>query len=623
MNSKCSSPLCVMAGGYSADSLSREYFHSMYQLWENEELCDVELVAGDQVYRAHRVVLAACSMYFRAMFCRQMAESGQRRITIEGVDAEALNLLIKFAYAGPLDINEDNAQSVLAAANFLQMIHARDVCCKFFETKLDASNCLEVAEFAEFHACHELLEAALHYAEQNFDEVAKSERFVSVSKARIQHFLSSNDLVLRKGEEAVFRALVVWTKHNPAERKQYFPELLENVKLPLLNEMFFAIEVAANPYVNGSEPCMALAREAAESLYRKGNSDGMAHLYQTPAQIPQKWWPREMLRKGEVIHIFGGVSEHETLGNVECYDPKEDVWVVDMIKPMSFRRSGVGVAVLHGLLFAIGGYLDGKRSTNAVECYNSRLNRWFPVTPMLTKRMNLGVGTIADLRDNQTGTSHSYIFSVGGYSGESILGSAERYDIRTNSWEDIAHMRTPRRNVGVAVIGSLLYAVGGSNRDDGTRSNLNSMERYHPDRDEWEDMPPMHRCRGAASVTALDGCLYAVGGYDSGQWLYEVERFDPHTNQWTVIAPMQFCRTGVAVTALKGEVYAIGGYNGSKTVDVVEKFNPESGSWKQVASLKHGRSVPGIAVACVWPVEYRSTVPFAAQEYNLYNQTQL
>ena len=63
----------------------------------------------------------------------------------------------------------------------------------------------------------------------------------------------------------------------------------------------------------------------------------------------------------------------------------------------------------------------------------------------------------------------------------------------------------------------MLYAVGGSNRDDGTRSNLNSMERYNPSRDEWEEMPPMHRSRGAASVTALGGCLYAVGGYDSGK----------------------------------------------------------------------------------------------------------
>lgn len=67
------------------------------------------------------------------------------------------------------------------------------------------------------------------------------------------------------------------------------------------------------------------------------------------------------------------------------------------------------------------------------------------------------------------------------------------------------------------MIENLLYAVGGSNRDDGTRSNLNSMERYNPDKDEWEEMPPMHRSRGAASVTALSGCLYAVGGYDSGE----------------------------------------------------------------------------------------------------------
>lgn len=70
---------------------------------------------------------------------------------------------------------------------------------------------------------------------------------------------------------------------------------------------------------------------------------------------------------------------------------------------------------------------------------------------------------------------------------------------------------------GVAVIDNLVYAVGGSNRDDGTRSNLNSMERYNPEKDDWEDMPPMHRSRGAASVTALNGCLYAVGGYDSGE----------------------------------------------------------------------------------------------------------
>jgi len=52
-----------------------------------------------------------------------------------------------------------------------------------------------------------------------------------------------------------------------------------------------------------------------------------------------------------------------------------------------------------------------------------------------------------------------------------------------------------------------------------------------------------------------------------------------------------------------GEVYAIGGYNGVKTVDVVEKFNPEEGTWREVSPLVFGRSVPGIAVAYLWPVQ--------------------
>lgn len=76
-----------------------------------------------------------------------------------------------------------------------------------------------------------------------------------------------------------------------------------------------------------------------------------------------------------MILLVGGVSEHETLGNVECYDPETDRWVVDVIPQMRYRRSGVGVAVLQGLLFAIGGYLEGKTSTDAVECYNPRTKR--------------------------------------------------------------------------------------------------------------------------------------------------------------------------------------------------------------------------------------------------------
>ena len=213
------------------DSLPKETLESMEQLRRNEELCDVELVVDQQRFRAHRVVLAASSMYFRAMFCRQMAESGQRRVVIQGVDADALAALIKFAYTCSLEISEENAQSLLAASNFLQMLRAREACCKFLQERLDCSNCLDVADFAEFQSCQELLEAALTFARRNFTEVSKNDRFSQVSYARVKHFLCSNDLHLPEGEEAVFLALIEWTKTNPSERQAHFSELLNHVSI--------------------------------------------------------------------------------------------------------------------------------------------------------------------------------------------------------------------------------------------------------------------------------------------------------------------------------------------------------------------------------------------------------
>lgn len=228
---------CPKIPNFVDETLPKEMLDVMEHLRRNEELCDVELVADQNCFRAHRVVLAASSMYFRAMFCRQMAESGQRRVVIQGVDADALDSLIKFAYTCSLEINEDNAQSLLAASNFLQMLRAQEACCKFLQERLDCSNCLDIADFAEFQSCNELLNAALKFARRNFTEVSKNDRFVQISFSRLKHFLSSNDLHLPEGEEAVFVALVNWTKQNPTERQGNFCETLNYVKLPLLGKL--------------------------------------------------------------------------------------------------------------------------------------------------------------------------------------------------------------------------------------------------------------------------------------------------------------------------------------------------------------------------------------------------
>merc|ERR1712110_1397876 len=47
---------------------------------------------------AHKVILAACSNYFRAMFTGELAESRQTEVTIREVDEAAMEILIDFCY---------------------------------------------------------------------------------------------------------------------------------------------------------------------------------------------------------------------------------------------------------------------------------------------------------------------------------------------------------------------------------------------------------------------------------------------------------------------------------------------------------------------------------------------
>lgn len=81
-------------------------------------LCDVTLVANTVEIPAHKMVLAACSPYFYAMFT-SFEESKQDRITLQGVDHQALTLLIEYVYTSEVQVTEENVQVSIFLMNYL------------------------------------------------------------------------------------------------------------------------------------------------------------------------------------------------------------------------------------------------------------------------------------------------------------------------------------------------------------------------------------------------------------------------------------------------------------------------------------------------------------------------
>uniref|UniRef100_A0A8C2C463 Kelch-like protein 3 n=1 Tax=Cyprinus carpio TaxID=7962 RepID=A0A8C2C463_CYPCA len=128
-----------------------------------------------------------------------------------------------------------------------------------------------------------------------------------------------------------------------------------------------------------------------------------------------------------------------------------------------------------GKLYAVGGY-DGasRQCLSTVEEYNPVSNKWCYVTDMSTRRSGAGVGVLS-----------GQLYAAGGHDGPLVRKSVEVYDPATNTWRQVCDMNMCRRNAGVCAINGLLYVIGG---DDGS-CNLSSVEYYDPAADKWSLIP--------------------------------------------------------------------------------------------------------------------------------------
>lgn len=248
-----------------SDRHPKQLLDTLETLRQCKELCDVVIKAGNKTLFAHRVILAGCSPYFRAMFTGEMTESRQMEVTIQGVDEAAMELLLDFAYTASLEVEESNVQALLPAACLLQMAEIQEICCEFLKRQLDPSNCLGIRAFADTHSCRDLLRFADIFTHNNFQEVMESEEFLLLPVTQLLDILSSDELNIRS-EEEVFTAVINWVKYSVSERRGHLPEILQHVRLPLLAPKFLVGVVSSDPLVKSDESCRDLVDEAKNYL---------------------------------------------------------------------------------------------------------------------------------------------------------------------------------------------------------------------------------------------------------------------------------------------------------------------------------------------------------------------
>ena len=93
--------------------LSRTLKH----MWEDRKLSDVTLTTNKQI-KVHKVILFSISMYFQNLF---LSNSAKDQICVENIEFETLEVILRFAYLGSCEIEEDKLDSFLAAVKGLEI----------------------------------------------------------------------------------------------------------------------------------------------------------------------------------------------------------------------------------------------------------------------------------------------------------------------------------------------------------------------------------------------------------------------------------------------------------------------------------------------------------------------
>eukprot|EP00058_Branchiostoma_floridae_P017520 XP_002603008.1 hypothetical protein BRAFLDRAFT_84743 [Branchiostoma floridae] len=407
----------------------------------------------------HRNVLAACSEYFRAMFCNGHRESKEPKVTIHEVSPGALQLLVDYAYTSKVTITQDNAVKLLEGANFFQILPVRDACVSFISNNLSAKDCLQMMHIGNILSCPDLENRARSYALKDFATLSKAPEFLSSTKGQLVTLISSDDL--NASEEVVYTAVTSWINHDTDGRNEDMKELMELVRFPFMDKQYFLENVESNEAVRKS--CQDVMTEARRCQH-------------FPREIESpRTRPCHASGLREAVVVIGGLLEHENLNKsksftmtcnanpnpVEVYDRRQNKWTEGV--PLPQPKIQHAVAVLDSSIYVMGGYNDKDERTATMDRFSPGDSQWQSMRDMP------GVA-VADCGAIAT-VLNGLIYLAGLQSSLYCYTPSEDGGL----WSEVVSLSGVREDCGMTVFKGKVYFFGGYDDTTGSLFAASSM----------------------------------------------------------------------------------------------------------------------------------------------------
>lgn len=546
-----------------------EVSRSLNELRKSNLLCDTTIRAEGTDFAAHRCVLSAASLYFRALFTTEMNENESNFVELEMVKCATLTEVLQFIYTGEAKVDISNAQDLIMAADYLIIPTLKSKASEFLSGTICASNCLSLESFASQFNCESLKEAAVKCKFQHFVSVVKTEDFKSLDFDKVKNLISADEIIVSK-EDEVYDAVALWVKHNTLTRECFFPELLKCVRLFSMSKYSLREIVAKEELVVKSPECMRCVLQGLETFLFPDDFEVLLRR------------PRLCLKSSELVVVLTGGHEIAAETRAENFKPRSSTFGFSLstkewlyLPKMPYRRSRHASAVCCGQLYVVGG------NTEAPLCYfNPLRDKWFTRKETLLPQGCAGC-SLSMLNEE--------LYMIGGK--DDHWHCVKKYSFRLNKWTELSPMQIPRAAHCAVVFEGLIYILAGQSQN-GTAC-LKSVECYNPLNDQWAQIQDMIIERQYAAAAALSEKVFVVGGYSDIEF-EAIERsgeiYDKSLNQWSLVSGPSVPRAACGIVSVENCVYLFGGEDENQGLDSVECYNVQDKAWSIVGTMPEQRT---------------------------------
>ena len=617
---------------------------NIYNLWHNQELCDVKIRAGGRQFLAHKLVMAAsCGIFTEERKERSTPISTD--LEILDVNADAMNDVLKYFYTHRLHISGHNVDSLLKIAKDLN-INVITEKCKGYLKDACLKNVVQNRYIAQKFGLLDIIAHIDQYFRENFQELSCTSSFLRSDFQQVYDIVSS-DVFAPGSALEVFHACASWIDFNRQERLKYAVPLMALIRFGQIPADKLVSDVEIVQHIFDIPDCKdmlyqafkyhALVRDyispAIESIRQSDISQGTESRRQSvrpqgtrsassiPSDIIDQHQSRQQQNDSisyqNVVFKVGSSSSEKQTSKQSMQTTSQPIFprahsahsVRASRDEISISRSSSSIgdqALTEDLdlppdmpsppgtraIFVVGGINSFDFETTEgilqmVQQYDPKKNCWTGRSQLPLPLRHCGVASL-----------DGYVYVIGGTVTDfrldvmEVTAQCHRFDVAKDEWSQIASMLTPRTEFATVVLNNVIYAVGGS---DNTGHSLSSMEFYNVEEDNWRYTSSMNELREGLAAAGHRGHVIVVGGMtarpnEDKLLLDSVESYNPSTNEWKLKAdfPLKLCHS--SLVDINGVLYLVGGYvtrdgDNILSLDNIFRYRDDADIWEPFTAL--------------------------------------